>query len=69
MQAVAILGFLFSVITMFLIYIEFAFWANLVFGIGLLALMVSLFLSLVEVQLSTKALSIQLEDIAHETKE
>jgi len=63
MQAVAILSFLFSVITMFLIYIEYEFWANLIFGISLLALMISLVLSLIEVQLSTKALSIQLEDI------
>jgi hypothetical protein len=63
MQAVAILSFLFAVITMFLIYIELEFWANLVFGISLLALMISLILSLIEVQLSTKALSIQLEDI------
>ena len=63
MQAVAILSFLFSVITMFLIYIELDFWANLVFGISLFALMISLILSFIEVQLSTKALSIQLADI------
>lgn len=63
MQAVAILSFLLAVITMFLIYIELNFWANLVFGISLLALMISLILSLIEVQLSTKALSIQLESI------
>ena len=68
MQAVAILSFLFSVITMFLIYIELVFWANLVFGISLLALMISLILSLIEVQLSTKALSIQLEDIAPQSQ-
>ena len=63
MQAVAILSFLFSVITMFLIYIELDFWANLVFGVSLLALMISLVLSLIEVQLSTKALGIQLKDM------
>jgi len=63
MQAVAILSFLFSVITMFLIYIELDFWANLVFGISLFALMISLVLSLIEVQLSTKALGIQLKDM------
>lgn len=63
MQAVAILSFLFSAITMFLIYIGFAFWANMAFGISLLALMLSLMLSLVEVQLSTKALGIQLDDM------
>ncbi len=63
MQAVAILSFLFSAITMFLIYVGFEFWANMAFGISLLALMLSLILSLVEVQLSTKALGIQLHDM------
>lgn len=63
MQVVAILSFLFSAITMFLIYIEQGFWANLIFGISLLALMFSLVLSLVEVQLSTNSLKIQLSDM------
>ena len=63
MQATAIFSFLLAVITMSLIYIELRFWANLIFGVSLLALMVSLILSLIEVQLSTKALSIQLRDI------
>ena len=63
MQATAIFSFLLAVITMSLIYVEFRFWANLIFGISLFALMVSLILSLIEVQLSTKALSIQLEDM------
>ncbi|MEL6917921.1 MAG: DUF2721 domain-containing protein [Bacteroidota bacterium] len=66
MQAVAIISFLLAVITMFLIYVELNFWANFVFGSSLLALMVSLVLSLVEVQVSTKALSIQLEDMEHQ---
>ena len=63
MQAVAIISFLLAVITMFLIYVQFDFWANLVFGFSLLALIISLLFSLVEVQLSTKALSIQLKDM------
>lgn len=63
MQAVAIISFLLAVITMFLIYIESDIAANIVFGISLFALMISLTLSLIEVQLSTKALSIQLKDI------
>ncbi|MGB3152252.1 MAG: DUF2721 domain-containing protein [Maribacter sp.] len=63
MQATAIFSFLLAVITMSLIYVELRFWANLVFGVSLLALMVSLVLSLIEVQLSTKALSIQLKNI------
>jgi hypothetical protein len=67
MQAVAILSFLFSAITMFLIYIEQEFWANLIFGISLLALMISLVLSLIEVQLSTNSLKIQLSDMGDKT--
>ncbi|AIY12731.1 MULTISPECIES: DUF2721 domain-containing protein [Cellulophaga] len=63
MQASAILSFLLAVITMSLIYVQLDFWANLVFGISLLALMISLILSFIEVQLSTKALSIQLKDL------
>ncbi len=63
MQAVAIISFLLAVITMFLIYVELNFWANLIFGVSLLALVISLTLSLIEVQLSTKALGIQLEDM------
>lgn len=63
MQAVAIISFLLSAITMFLIYVGLKFWANLAFGISLLALMLSLIMSLIEVQLSTKALGIQLQDI------
>ena len=63
MQAVAIVSFLLAVITIFLIYIEQPFWAKMVFGISLFALMLSLILSLIEVQLSTKALEIQLSDL------
>jgi phosphoglycerol transferase MdoB-like AlkP superfamily enzyme len=63
MQAVAILSFLLAVITMLLIYIEFDFWAKLVFGISLFSLITSLILSFIEVQLSTKALAIQLKDL------
>ena len=63
MQATAIFSFLLAVITMTLIYLEYRFWANLIFGISLFALMVSLILSLVEVQLSTRSLSIQLKDM------
>jgi len=63
MQATAIFSFLLAVITMGLIYLEYATLAKVVFGFSLLALMVSLALSLIEVQLSTKALAIQLKDM------
>ena len=63
MQAIAILSFLTSVITMTLLYVEYFTMANLVFGVSLLALMISLLLSFIEVQISTKALSIRLDKI------
>ncbi|PRX57026.1 DUF2721 domain-containing protein [Flagellimonas meridianipacifica] len=63
MQATAIISFLLAAITMFLIYVELMVWANIVFGISLVFLMVSLILSLIEVQLSTKALGIQLSNM------
>ena len=64
MQATAIGCFLLAAISMFLIYVEMNVWANIIFGISLLLLMVSLVLSLIEVQLSTKALGIQLKNMS-----
>lgn len=63
MQASAIISFLLAAVTMFLIYVEMNVWANAIFGISLIFLMISLILSLLEVQLSTKALGIQLENM------
>lgn len=63
MQATAIISFLLAVITMFLIYVEQSIWANIIFGASLIALIISLLLSLIEVQLSTKALGIQLKNM------
>lgn len=63
MQASAIISFLLAAVTMFLIYVEMRVWANVVFGISLVFLMISLVLSLLEVQLSTKALGIQLKNM------
>ena len=63
MQASAIVSFLLAAITMFLVYVELEVWANIIFGISLAFLMISLVLSLVEVWLSTKALGIQLQDM------
>lgn len=63
MQASAIISFLLAAVTMFLIYVEMMVLANVFFGISLVFLMVSLILSFLEVQLSTKALSIQLKNM------
>src|SRR6056297_1090072 len=49
MQATAIFSFLLAVLTMALIYLEYATMAKVIFGASLLALMVSLILSLIEV--------------------
>ena len=66
MQAFAIISFLMSAVCMLLIYLQWSFWANLGFGISLFALIISLLLSLIEVQLSTKALGIQLSNMETE---
>ena len=63
MQATAIISFLMAAVTMFLIYVEHTILANIIFGISLVFLMLSLVLSLIEVQLSTKALGIQLNNM------
>ena len=44
MQATAIISFLLSAVTMFLIYVEMTVMANIVFGISLVFLMISLIL-------------------------
>lgn len=67
MQAAAILSFLFSALCMLLLYLEWTFWANLLFGLSLFCLISSLILSFIEVQLSTQALKIQLSDIEGDT--
>lgn len=63
MQAASIISFLGAVITMCLLYIQKNNAAHIVFGLSLLALVVSLSISLIEVQLSTKSLSTQLNSI------
>ena len=63
MQAIAIASFFTSVVTMFLLYVGWMESANILFAISLFCLMVSLFLSFLEVQISTKALSIRLDSM------
>jgi len=63
MQAIAIISFLTSVTTMFLLYVDKNEFANVMFAISLLCLMISLIISFIEVQISTKALSISLDSI------
>lgn len=63
MQGLGVLSFLNCVITMYCIYNNWLSVAKVVFAIGLLSLLVSLFLSLVEIVISTKAIELELSDI------
>ncbi|MEY3874715.1 MAG: hypothetical protein RL363_1436, partial [Bacteroidota bacterium] len=53
----------FSILTMFLIFIDFQFIAKFVFAISLISFSISIFLSLIEIRLSTRAIELELSDI------
>lgn len=63
MQGFGILSFLFCVLCMFLIYLNNIVLAQYVFGLSLLLLMISLFISFREIQISVNALKIELLDL------
>ena len=63
MQIFGVLSFLLCVICMFMLYQEFRLAANLTFMGSMLCLLISLVISLVELQISTRALNIELSDM------
>ncbi|MCB0495575.1 MAG: DUF2721 domain-containing protein [Cyclobacteriaceae bacterium] len=63
MQIFGVLSFVFTVVCMFLLFREVMRWANITFAISLLSLLISLIISLVEIQVSTKALNLELSDM------
>ncbi|MFT7033137.1 MAG: hypothetical protein ACJA2S_001639 [Cyclobacteriaceae bacterium] len=63
MQAFGILSFLLTVVCMFLLFENLTASANYLFGASLFSLFISLILSLIEIQLSTKALDLELKDM------
>ena len=63
MQAFGVLSFLSCIFSMYFIYINKMSWADIMFGVAILAFIVSLIMSLVEIQLSTKALELELSDM------
>ncbi|MEM6735866.1 MAG: DUF2721 domain-containing protein [Bacteroidota bacterium] len=63
MQLLGVLSLFLCVLAMFFLYIEMRFWGEVVFGISLIMLLLSLVISLREIQLSTKALDIELSDM------
>lgn len=63
MQALGVVTFLGCIFCMYLIYVQFMLAANIVFAISLISFSASLLLSLLEIQLSTKALELELSDM------
>jgi len=63
MQSCAILSFFMCVLTMWLLYNGEQLIAKYIFGGSLLLLMISLYISLREIQISVKALEIELSDL------
>jgi hypothetical protein len=63
MQALGVVTFLGCILCMYLIYVQLMLAANVVFAISLLSFSASLLLSLLDIQLSTKALELELSDM------
>jgi magnesium-transporting ATPase (P-type) len=63
MQVAGIASLLLCVLSMSLIYVRSLFAAEIVFGVGLVLMIVSLALSLWEIQISVDALNLHLRDI------
>lgn len=68
MQLFSIISLFLSVLTMFFLFNGQELIAKYVFGVSLVALLVSLALSVREIYISTRALAIQLSDIADDVK-
>lgn len=69
MQSFGILSFLFCVVCMYAIFNRWFVWANWLFAASLLSLLLSIILSLLEINKSTKAIELQLSDIEELSKE
>jgi hypothetical protein len=63
MQAFGIVSFLSCIFSMYFIFIELTTWANILFALAMLAFIISLVMSLLEIKLSTKALELELGDM------
>ncbi len=68
MQTFGIICFILCVLTMYFIYLELAEVAHILFAISLIAFMISLVISFIEIQLSTKALEMELSDMEQKSK-
>jgi len=63
MQTFGVFSIFLCVLCMFFIYINYQVWAKVIFGFSLMVFLISLALSLTEINISTKALAFELSDI------
>ena len=63
MQTYGVASLLFSIVSMFFIYIQYQRVAQFTFAVSLISFSWSIILSLIEIRLSTKAIEIELSDI------
>jgi peptidoglycan/LPS O-acetylase OafA/YrhL len=63
MQVLGISSLLLCVVCMFLIYVDYQFWAEILFGFALVLLVLSLAISIREIQISVQALDLHLSDM------
>lgn len=63
MQGFGVISFLCCIFSMYFIYIDSINLANVMFGLGMISFIISLVMSLLEIQLSTKALEFELSDM------
>ncbi|MEI6188910.1 MAG: DUF2721 domain-containing protein [Chitinophagia bacterium] len=63
MQTYGVATLLLSILSMFFIFIEYQALAKFIFAISLITFSISIFLSFIEIRLSTKALDMELSDM------
>ncbi len=68
MQALGLVSFIFCSLSMLFIFLRLEVVAQVMFGLSLLLLVISLFFSLYEIAISTRAIEIELEDLEKRTK-
>jgi len=63
MQTYGVATLLLSIVSMFFIFIQYQIIAQVVFALSLITFSISIFLSLIEIRLSTKAIELELRDM------
>ncbi len=63
MQICGVFSFVFCVLSMFMVFSDLSNFGNYTFGVSMLSLLISLLISLRELQISTRALEMELKDM------